>query len=78
MVRYNSVRHEAACFLSDRTLLKAALQAASAEPFGSVKTSPGNVEDIRLCLLVPFELSTAVFVASRAAGPERVPVVVEG
>jgi hypothetical protein len=54
-----------------RTLLKAALQSSSAEPFGSVKTSPGDVEDIRLCPSAPFGLSAAVFVALRAVGPWR-------
>ena len=54
-----------------RTLLKAALQSSSAEPFGSVKTSPGDVEDIRLCPSEPFALSAAVLVALRAVGPWR-------
>jgi hypothetical protein len=49
-----------------RTTLKAALQSASGAPSASVKTSPGDIEDIRLCPSKPYGLCAAVFVAVRA------------
>jgi len=52
-----------------RTMLKAALQSASAAPSVSVETSSGDIEDIRLRSSKPFGLTGAVFVVVRAIGP---------
>jgi hypothetical protein len=49
-----------------RAMLKAALQSASAAPSASVNTSPGDIEEIRLCPSKPYGLCAAVFVAVRA------------